>query len=519
MKTLPTLLLCCACSFTFAQPGTIDSGFGTDGMVLIDVFEGEDSPTGIDSYNNQPIMGGYSVDWLYEFVLMKFNEDGSFDTDFSGDGMVDEDFFELSNAFCTGLVVLDNGEMILCGHSTNEGEFIFFQGFMKFQTNGSIDQSFGNNGKVQIWDEGNESIRTWDAIHGNGDYLLACGSYGNSPTWASVTKIDLDGNLEIPFGNGGIARFATDAQATSANGVVEMPSGRIITAGQIFTWETSLNSYLVGFDENGDLDTDFGVDGEVIIGEANVVEEYRTIVLYDGTHFLAAGHIGDGEDRDGVIRMFDEDGNLDTSFGNNGELLIDYLEFKDDIKDLVVQTDGKILVGMEGEDESGQDDFVVIRLNADGSFDNTFGVDGLFTITGEDDDDIMRMALQDDGKLLVAGIKDGEDSIGLDHMLVRVLTAPAIGIHDLGNDSAIPLIYPNPVQDRCTFQFELDKAQAVDLFLMDSQGRIVRTFESAAMWPEGANLYEIDMSSFFSGMYFLVLQTESGQARVQLTKE
>ena len=107
-----------------------------------------------------------------------------------------------------------------------------------------------------------------------------------------------------------------------------------------------------------------------------------------------------------------QSGTLDASFGAEGSTTIDFHEGTDEARDVVVQSDGKIVVAGRATGTEGTDDFGVVRLNADGTVDASFGNDGRVTInigTSENAfgiDVAHAVTLLADGRILLAGSTD-----------------------------------------------------------------------------------------------------------------
>lgn len=108
------------------------------------------------------------------------------------------------------------------------------------------------------------------------------------------------------------------------------------------------------------------------------------------------------------LTLFSQYGSLDTSFGTGGKVVTSINSGADKAYSVALQPDGKILVaGMTTSALTGKD-FVCIRYNANGSLDNTFATNGIFTNdfqTGSDDV-VYSLALQSDGKIVLAGYSD-----------------------------------------------------------------------------------------------------------------
>ncbi|WP_126653904.1 T9SS type A sorting domain-containing protein [Chryseobacterium aureum] len=108
------------------------------------------------------------------------------------------------------------------------------------------------------------------------------------------------------------------------------------------------------------------------------------------------------------LNLFSQYGVLDSTFGTGGKVITSINSGSDKAYSVALQADGKILVaGMTINSLTGQD-FLCLRYNIDGSLDTTFGTNGIFTNdfqTGSDDA-VYSLALQSDGKIVLAGYSD-----------------------------------------------------------------------------------------------------------------
>lgn len=129
-----------------------------------------------------------------------------------------------------------------------------------------------------------------------------------------------------------------------------------------------------------------------------------TVVQADGK-ILVAGSAGTPATYQMAVARYNEDGSLDTSFGNDGTLRFPVGSVKSFVMDMAQQPDGKILLGGRTWDNV-TGDFAVVRLNEDGSFDNTFGTNGVFRIETPETEASEAMALLDDGTILMVGYRD-----------------------------------------------------------------------------------------------------------------
>ncbi len=166
-----------------------------------------------------------------------------------------------------------------------------------------------------------------------------------------------------------------------------------------------LVSPMLIFAQSGTLDPTFGTDGVVTTAvHPNYNMAETTVVQSDGK-ILVAGSAGTPATYQMAVARYNEDGTLDTSFGDAGTLRFPVGSVKSFVMDMAQQTDGKILLGGRTWDNvSG--DFAVVRLNEDGSFDDTFGTNGVFRIETAETEASEAMALLDDGTILMVGYRD-----------------------------------------------------------------------------------------------------------------
>src|SRR5206468_3314675 len=122
----------------------------------------------------------------------------------------------------------------------------------------------------------------------------------------------------------------------------------------------------------GNPDPSFGADGTGKVVTLNSSAGYRVATQANG-RIITAGGSADFE-----INRYTADGSLDTTFGSGGHVISDLTGSGERVDALAVQPDDKILVA--GTGPGGAADWLVARYNADGSLDNTFGVNGVVTM-------------------------------------------------------------------------------------------------------------------------------------------
>src|SRR5262249_13904362 len=139
--------------------------------------------------------------------------------------------------------------------------------------------------------------------------------------------------------------------------------------------------------------------------------------------FLAGGYATVGGQRDFALARFDSVGRLDPTFGNGGKVVLD-LGGDDVLHGLAAQPDGSIIA--VGGSSRGGDDIVVGRFTASGALDGSFGQGGVFRLDVAGGlDEAHAVALQPDGKIVVAGVATLSHAGGANQDMALLRLTPA----------------------------------------------------------------------------------------------
>ena len=188
----------------------------------------------------------------------------------------------------------------------------------------------------------------------------------------------------------------------------------------------SMSSAAVAAD--GDLDPTFGTGGFTLTGLTTAGFELpaKPIVQPDGKILICSNVASGGPSgTDFFIARFNPDGSPDASFDFDGQVTIDFASRNDGCNALALQSDGKIVAIGSSSDATPNSDFAVARLDADGSLDPTFGAGAgtvivPFDLGGNNNDTAGAVAMQPDGKILVAGWAQAATN-NVDFAVVRLL--------------------------------------------------------------------------------------------------
>jgi uncharacterized delta-60 repeat protein len=153
------------------------------------------------------------------------------------------------------------------------------------------------------------------------------------------------------------------------------------------------------------LDPHFGTGGKVVTDFNGEPNSAFSLALTGGK-MLVAGSATFGGDSDFALVRYNADGSLDTTFGAGGLIHTDFGSTNDEAYAMALQADGKIVVVGHTRTDNGFFDFAVARYNADGSLDTTFGASHtgkMIMDFGGDFDQATAVGIQSDGKILVSG--------------------------------------------------------------------------------------------------------------------
>jgi uncharacterized delta-60 repeat protein len=261
---------------------------------------------------------------------------------------------------------------------------------------GDLDTSFGNGGKLTTSVGGSNESGRGVVVQSDGKIVVAGFAAVASGFDFALVRYTGSGALDPGFGTGG--KVTTSIGSGDFGwGVAVQADGRIVVVGS-----SDQKIALVRYRTDGALDTSFGVGGSVVTPAGGGGVALSVVVQPDGRIVVAGTYrLSSGERF--LLMRYTQDGSLDGSFGASGIALTDFGRGSDHAQSLALQADGKIVaVGVAGP--SGARDFAVARYTSSGVLDSTFGNDGkVITAIGSRNDEGRSVAVQNDGKIVVAG--------------------------------------------------------------------------------------------------------------------
>jgi uncharacterized delta-60 repeat protein len=286
--------------------------------------------------------------------------------------------FRANSAFdgdVVAAVVQNDGKIVVAGNFTIAGSEPRGR-IARLNADGTLDASFGA-GLSGV----TNNCLTCVAVQNDGKILIGGSfSFVNGLPCRFVGRLNTNGSLDTNF---------EAALNNSVNAIVLQNDGRILIGGSFTTVDGTPRGRVARLKPDGTLDTTFGTglpgmaDGAVMC--LSLQEDGRLIA---GGSFTTVNGISRNR-----ITRFMPDGALDGTFLN------ELGGANNAIHTIAIQTDSKILIGGSFTNVNGATRNRIARLNTDGSRDTSFGV-----ALAEANSDVRSVVAQDDGKVLIGGL-------------------------------------------------------------------------------------------------------------------
>ena len=346
---------------------TPDTTFDTDAIVITPVGTGNDQAQSVAiQTDGRIVVAGFTHNGAnLDFVVVRYNTDGSLDTGFNGTGIVTTPI-GAGDDQGRALAIQTDGRIVVAGYY-NAGANLDFA-VVRYNTNGSLDAGFNGTGIVTTpigpGDDRAEAI----AIQTDGRIVVTGDASNGTDFDIAAVRYNTNGTLHAGF-SGGIVTTPIGAADDFARGVAIQSTGEIVVVGSSHNG-ADLDFAAVRYNPNGTLDTSFNGSGTrtLAIGP-NQDLSYAVGIQTDGK-IVAGGFSHDGSNFNFTVVRYNGDGSLDPAFDGDGIVAFDFAMNQDFGYGLALQPDGKIVVVGSANNGSNYDAGLV-RYNTDGSRDGT----------------------------------------------------------------------------------------------------------------------------------------------------
>jgi len=495
--TVLTALICTTQSM--AQTVTLDPAFGTGGIVDVPVDQANSSEAAyamVLQNDGKIILGGSKGQYA---CLKRYNTDGSVDTAFGNQGLVNGAVTGLATPIIYDVALTPDNKIIAAMTVDSKS-----MALVKFNTNGTIDTAFGINGVVAVDVYPNNStleVVTKVVVDANGKIVLFARLMQESNYTAFVGRFEPNGIVDASFGSG--YGIITQPMSWVHTGAVQA-DGKVLVLGTTYITSSIAATTVSRYLTDGTPDVEFGNMGTQTL-QGGLDDFYCRDMLLQPDGKIVVG--GQGEPVTGIAGFcfgrLNTDGSLDTQFGTNGTSVFTTGNMGVGHK-LALQPDGKIVAsGFAGINIYG-----FTRITTNGTLDTTFGNNGLVTHYMDDNqpNPSTGLVIQPDGKILVGGSFFHQNTVNF--MLMRYLNNITTGV----KESNLPglTVYPNPAQN-ILYLKNAEDIEISNLMVADSSGKIIL--------QQAGSASAINISMLPQGLYFLKIVTPQGNHMQKFIKQ
>lgn len=418
----------------YAASGDLDITFGISGKVITQAGGNQEARAVAIQPDGKIVAAVHTVTTTPDqIVLVRHNPDGSIDQSFGNGGSISEFAHGGHHTYFNAVAIQPDGKIVAAGYFFESGGCTGERPWVvRYNADGTRDTTFGNvpsaPGTVEfMFDFCPPGVINALALQSNGKIVVAGWSKNASGKLdAGVARLNSNGTLDTSFSGDGIFVNTSGTTGDAANAVAVTPTGRIIFAG--YTGDgtaLSNNARVYALTSNGTIDTAFSAPfGSAIIDFAGKDDRLTSLVIQPDGKVLAGGYatgsnVQNPQDARFLLIRWNANGLLDTTFGSGGTVTTNMSIWSDSVNALLVQPDGKIVAA--GNHNSGDSaNIALVRYNANGSLDIPFGINGKQSTEVYGYTDSGRgVALQADGKIVVAGT--ASNGMDTDIVLLRYL--------------------------------------------------------------------------------------------------
>jgi uncharacterized delta-60 repeat protein len=319
-----------------------------------------------------------------DFAVARYNPNGTLDRTFGVGGKVQTDFPGLA-AVASSVVIQPDGKIVVAGGAFPLFTFLGDFKVVRYNPDGSLDNSFGAGGIVTTTFPGQGSYAFAVALQPDGKIVAAGTDFvnfspeDNSDTDFALARYNSDGTPDTTFGGDGQVTTDFDGFNDDAFSILLQPDGKLVAVGSAKNPKNFYDFAAARYMGNGTIDTTFGTAGKVRtdFGDHNF-DQARSAVLQPDGKIVAAGFAisQNGLVQNFAIARYTSSGMLDTAFGAGGLMQIDFGSCCQSANKVLLQSNGKIVAVGYANTEASDSDFLLARLTSSGSLDPTFGAGG-----------------------------------------------------------------------------------------------------------------------------------------------
>lgn len=307
----------------------------------------------------------------------------------------------------------------------------------------------------------------------------------------NILSINSDGSRDTTFETG-------DGFNSAVYAIAQQTDGKTIVGGKFTNYQQTLQNNLIRFNTDNSIDTSFNIGSGFFYSYNGTQGIIKSIAIQTDGKIMVGGYFNayQGINQKNLIRL-NADGSKDNSF-NIGS------GFGNSVLSIALPKDGKILVGGSFYSYQGYQSVHLIRLNTDGSIDTRASEFDSSSSTS-----VNSINLQSDGKIMIGGDFTAYRGNTNSASLIQLKgTEVVLSNEDFIKETKSFSLWPNPVKNTLNINSLNESNYSVKIY--DLLGRLIYTKENVNS--------SIDVSSFTSGLYLIKIKAQNGEASQKFIK-
>ena len=399
-----------------AAPGDLDSGFGDNGLLSLTIGLSSSSAFAVVQQSDGKLVLGGDATGLggQDFIGVRLAADGTPDAAFGAGGIVSADFGGTGDV-AFAVIQQSDGKLVLAGTAWTAGQVDEVSSDMalaRFNADGSPDTTFGNAGLVtldlEVFDYAVDVLQQADGklvvagMTNSTNELVGTGK-------ATFARFNANGSLDNSFGSGGSVAvdFGSELQSR-ADSLAQQADGMLVAVGTVRgSGLLSSDIGLMRLTADGVLDPLFDGDGMIAVDLYGIRDEGNAVAIQPDGAIVAAGVSYESGHGDPALLRVNADGSLDSTFGDAGKSVI-LLGSYSSLNAILVRPDNSLAATGSLQNSNFGNDMILMSFTSNGTLDLAYGVEGVATAdfgsgNTSADSDGFALIQQADGKLVAVG--------------------------------------------------------------------------------------------------------------------
>jgi uncharacterized delta-60 repeat protein len=466
--------------------------------------------------NGKIVIAGYSSDsnyTHYSCLVARMNEDGSPDASFGQQGYILDSVAGNTRNFAYSVALQADGKIVVVGITqpglNNPTKMVI----ARYNTNGTPDHSFNGSGKILAALGSTDDEAFCVKIQNDGKILVSgYTTNANNKKLFALLRYNTNGNLDASFNGSGIVTTSIQGapSADYANAIALQSDGKILQGGtsngNIFA--------VVRYNTDGSIDNSFNGNGitTVQLGTPAGNSVPDLLIQSDNKIVVAATMTSTMCKYPAVIR-FNSNGTIDNTFNNTGTFTASYMIPQNycyvPLGDGMLQSNHKmILAGARINPSVGGMDHLLLRINEDGSVDNSFGTNGEIVSSYPYNQNYINAAKLINNRIYAAGNVGFAASVTAYTDSINSESVPSTMAHNSEN------IYPNPATNSINITIPKVTTPA-NIYIYDVQGRLLQKTQAAP----NTSVAIVNVANLPAGLYIAQCRQETGVTLYKFIKE